>query len=101
MGTTAAVGAPVLALLYQHRPGPVLRATLGFLYVVSSLVMLGLLHLAGRFGVHELSLGLALMPGVVIGYLTAQQAARYLDRGHTRKAVLLLSALSAVALIVR
>ena len=101
MGTTAAIGAPVLALLYQHHPGPVLRATLGFLYFISSIVMLVLLHLAGRFGTHELVLGLVLMPGVVVGFLIARYLSSYLDRGYSRGAVLAISAVSAVLLIVR
>ena len=101
MGATAAVGAPVLALLYQHHPGPVLRATLGFLYFVSSVVMLALLHLAGRFGTHELLLGLALIPGVVVGYLIAGYLSPYLDRGYSRMAVLAISTISALLLILR
>ena len=47
MGTTAAIGAPILALLYQHEVGKTLRATLALLYLLSSVGMLVLLHLAG------------------------------------------------------
>ena len=101
MGTTSAIGAPVLALLYQHHPGPVLRATLGLLYLISSIVMLALLHLAGRFGMNELRLGLMLIPGVVAGYLLAGLLARFLDRGYSRMAVLVISTLSAFLLILK
>ena len=101
MGVTSAIGAPVLALLYQHHPGPVLRATLGLLYFISSIVMLVLLHLAGRFGMNELRLGLVLIPGVIAGYLLAGSLARYLDRGYSRLAVLVLSTLSAFVLILK
>ena len=101
MGVTSAIGAPVLALLYQHHPGPVLRATLGFLYAISSIVMLALLHLAGRFGMNEVRLGLVLIPGVVAGYLLAGALARHLDRGYSRIAVLVISTLSALVLILR
>ncbi len=34
LGTSVGIGAPVLALLYQHFPGPALRATLAYLYFV-------------------------------------------------------------------
>jgi hypothetical protein len=101
MGVTSAIGAPVLALLYQHHPGPVLRATLGFLYFISSIAMLVLLHLAGRFGMEELRLGLALIPGVVVGYLLAGCLSRFLDRGYSRMAVLVISTLSALVLILK
>lgn len=101
MGTTAAIGAPILALLYQHQPGPVLRATLGLLYLLSSMVMLALLHLAGRFGTQELFDGLMLVPGVLIGYCIAGYLAKYIDRGYSRIAVLAISTLSALVLIAR
>jgi len=101
MGVTSAIGAPVLALLYQHHPGPVLRATLGLLYFISSIVMLVLLHLAGRFGINELQLGLVLIPGVIVGYVLAGFLARHLDRGYSRRAVLVISTLSALVLLVK
>lgn len=101
MGVTAAIGAPVLALLYQHTSGRTLRATLGFLYLLSSLMMLVFLHLAGHFGGKELRLGLYLVPGFLAGYVLAAPIARMLDRGHTRIAVLSISTAGAVLLIAR
>lgn len=101
MGTTAGMGAPVLALTYQDEHGPALRATLAFLYVVSSVLMLAALHLAGRFGAHHAALGLLLVPGFVLGWFIAAPLARRLDRGHTRAAVLVISAASALLLIAR
>jgi len=99
MGTTAGIGAPVLALFYQRLEGAALRATLGLLYCVSSLVMLTALHLAGRFGKSEAILALQLTPGVLAGYWLSPYLARWLDRGHTRHAVLALSIVSALTLI--
>ena len=101
LGTTSAIGAPVLALLYQYEKGATLRATLGFLYFVSSLMMLTLLHFAGKFGWHEFLLGLWLIPGFVMGYLAAGRIAAFLDQGYSRIAVLLISTLSAVSLMMK
>ena len=101
MGTAAGIGAPVLALLYQQLSGPRLRATLAFLYAASSVVVLGVLHLLGRFGTGELLLGLALVPGFVLGYLVSPGLAQYIDRGYARPAVLWVSTLSALLLIGR
>ena len=91
----------MLALLYQHQTSPVLRATLGLLYLVSSIIMLSLLHLAGRFGINELILGLVLMPGMIVGYLVAGYLSPCIDRGYSRIAVLLISSISAGLLILR
>jgi uncharacterized membrane protein YfcA len=101
MGTTAAIGAPVLALLYQFEEGKVIRATLGVIYFISSLIMLLFLHFAGHFNLTDVLLGLALMPGFVLGYLFAGNMAKWVDRGYTRSVVLLLSATSAVFLIAK
>jgi uncharacterized membrane protein YfcA len=101
MGATAAIGAPVLALLYQHEESKTLRATLGFLYVVSSIVMLAFLYAADRFGARELRLGLYLVPGFLAGYVLAAPVARLLDRGYSRAAVLLISTVSAAILVVK
>lgn len=101
MGTTAAIGAPVLALLYQYHEGRTLRATLGFLYFLSSIMMIILLHLHNQFGLVQIKQGLLLMPGFVLGFLIAQPIAKYLDKGFTRPAVLIIAFGSAFYLIVK
>ncbi|MEQ1800762.1 MAG: sulfite exporter TauE/SafE family protein [Gammaproteobacteria bacterium] len=101
MGASSGVGAPPIALLYQHREGPELRPTLGFVYAASSVIILVFLALFGKFGRTEAGLALLLVPGYVLGYLIAVPLARVLDRGYSRLAVLLLSAVSAIALLVR
>jgi hypothetical protein len=101
MGTAAGIGAPVLALLYQHHAGPAVRATLAFLYLLSSLMMLFFLHFAGRFGLAELLLGLHLVPGFLLGFFLAPRLIRFVDRGYTRPAVLLFSTISALTLIAK
>jgi uncharacterized protein len=101
MGMTAAIGAPILALLYQYEKGNALRATLAFLYLFSSVGMLLLLHVMGRFQWHELLLGLGLLPGILIGYAAASLVAPHIDRGYSRHAVLIISTMSALALIVK
>jgi uncharacterized membrane protein YfcA len=101
MGATSGAGAPPIALLYQHREGPELRPTLGFVYAASSVIILVFLALFGKFGPTEAGLALLLVPGYVLGYLIAAPLARVLDRGYSRIAVLLLSTVSAIALLIR
>jgi hypothetical protein len=101
MGALSGIGAPILGLIYQHEEPRVLRATLGFIFTVSSVAILACLHLAGRFGSHEAWLGVCLVPGYVLGYLVAPPLARALDRGRSRHAVLIISTLSALMLIAR
>jgi len=101
MGTTAAIGGPPLALVYQHAEGPRLRGTLAGYFVVAAAISIGVLALVGRFGLGDLCTGIALLPGVALGYSLSHRAARWVDRGFTRHAVLLVSALAALALVIR
>jgi uncharacterized membrane protein YfcA len=78
MGAISGIGAPILALLYQHEPPRVLRATLGFIFFISSIAILVCLHFAGRFGWEETWLGSWLVPGYVLGFLIAPPIARSL-----------------------
>jgi len=101
MGASSGVGAPPIALLYQHREGPELRPTLAFVYAASSAVILVFLAAVGRFDLHRATLAMWLVPGYVLGYLLAGPLARILDRGYSRVAVLTLSTVSAAALLLR
>ena len=101
MGASSGIGAPPIALLYQHRHGPELRPTLAFVYTAASAIILVFLALFGKFGQTEAGLALQLMPGYVLGYLIAAPFARLLDSGYSRLAILVLSAACALALLVR
>jgi hypothetical protein len=101
MGASSGVGAPPIALLYQHREGPELRPTLAFVYAASSMIILVFLTLFGKFGLREIGLALFLVPGYILGYFLAAPLARILDGGYSRAAVLVLSTVSALALLLR
>ena len=99
--TLASIGGPPVALINQDLPGPRLRATLATYFTLLSIVSIVSLVPAGRFGGNELRLSLALLPGVVVGFLLSAPLARFLDRGYTRIAILSVSAVAAILLIVQ
>lgn len=101
MGTATSIGGPPMALVYQRRSGPELRATLAAYFVVGAAFSLATLSVAGEFDGAGLAQGLWLLPGVLAGYAASGHLARVLDGGHTRTAVLVASATSAMALILR
>jgi uncharacterized membrane protein YfcA len=100
MATAAGLGGPPVALVYQRESGLRLRGTLAAYFIVGTMLSLGALAWAGRFGREEIRLSAFLIPGTMIGYLMSRRAAAYLDSGRTRAAVLTVSALSAVSVIV-
>jgi uncharacterized protein len=101
LGTVVSTGGPPMALLYQREPGPQLRGTLAAYFLVGVTLSLIGLHLSGHFGWPGLRAAAALVPGILAGYAISQKLARVLDRGYTRPAVLIVSALSSIVVIVR
>lgn len=101
MGASAGIGAPLLALLYQHETGARLRSTLAILYTTASILILLVLAGFNRFRTEEVIAGAYLVPGFILGYLIANRLSARMNDGFTRIAVLLVSASAAVALIWR
>jgi len=93
-GTTAAIGGPPIALLYQHEKGPVVRGTLSAFFVVGTAISIGGLAWAGKFGRPELQLTPVLLPGALVGFLLSGRLTRFMDRGWLRPAILVLSVLA-------
>jgi len=101
MGTASSTGGPPVALLYQNAPGARLRSTLSGYFVLGTIISLLGLVAAGRFGRYEFWSALALLPGVLIGFILPARTLSLLDRGYTRAAVLTLSAASGAIVILR
>jgi uncharacterized membrane protein YfcA len=101
MGITVASGSPFVALLYQHEKGPTIRATLAFIYFIACIMTLTILNRVNRFGMEEVIYGLYLTPGFLIGYMASGKLARYIDQGHSRRIILIISSISAMALIIK
>jgi uncharacterized membrane protein YfcA len=101
MGTTAAIGGPAVALLYQHDDGPTVRASLAAYFTVGSLMSITALFLVKRFGLHDLVQGASMLPGIAVGFALSGRSGAFLDKGRTRIAVLVVAGLSGVAAMLR
>lgn len=99
--TTTSIGGPPLALVYQHAPGPRIRATLALFFCVGNAVSLGSLAVSGHLDGHEVSVGLACVPCAAAGFVLAGPLRRYLDGGRMKAFVLVVVALAAVALLAK
>ena len=100
-GITTSMNGPPIALTYQHAPGPQVRGTLSVYFFISNLVLIGLFLALGKLGSQELIAGVILIPGVLLGLGFGRYLTGWLDAGRTRRAVLWVSAVSAVAVMVR
>jgi uncharacterized membrane protein YfcA len=101
MGTTASIGGPAIALVYQRASGPRIRGTLSAYFVIGILLSISGLTLIGRFGRIELVLALSLIPGVLVGFALSHRTARLLDRGYMRVGVLVVSAAAGTVVILK
>jgi uncharacterized membrane protein YfcA len=101
MGTAVSIGGPPIALLYQHESGPRIRGTLSAYFVLGVSMSLIGLHFVGLFGLTEFMLALQLLPGVLVGFILSRRVAGVLDRGRTRTAVLVVSAVSGAGVLLR
>ena len=101
MGTLTSIGGPPMALVYQKESAQRLRSTLAGFFLIGATLSVASLFAGGEFGWHELRLGLALIPGLVIGLGTSRKVARFLDNRYTRPAVLGFSALSSLTLLIQ
>jgi uncharacterized membrane protein YfcA len=101
MGTVSGIHGPPLAVLYQRAEMATARATMAFVFVFASMLSLVSLHLNGFFGREEAIAGLALVPGIAVGFAVAISGRRFISDGNARKAMLAIAAISAVILILR
>ena len=86
MATAAGLGGPPVALVYQRAPGLRLRGTLAAYFIVGTVISLGALALAGRFGAEEFRLSAFLVPGTVLGLLHVAAGGRLSrQRTHSRR----------------
>jgi uncharacterized membrane protein YfcA len=100
MATTAAIGGPPLAMVYQYLRGPQLRGTLSSIFVFGAIISLTALSTVGYFGLLELKLSAILLPGILAGYFISKYTAKILDRGFIRPAILVFSLLSGLVLLI-
>lgn len=99
MGITSAIDGPPVAVLYQHERGALVRSTLATYFLVGAAMSIVALTLVGRIGRHELLLASGLWPGIALGFVGSRWIGRWLDRGRTRTAVLLVAAFAGLAAV--
>lgn len=101
MGTTAAIGGPALAIVYSERPGPEMRSTIAFAFVLGFLLSFGALLAAGQVDRPDVALGLTLILPLLFGLWVGTRIAGRVRAGWLRTAVLTFAALGGLTVILR
>ena len=101
MDTTAAVGGPPLALLYQHQAASRVRSTLATCFLAGTVLSLTALGAAGEVEWWHVVAVTSLLPALAIGLGLAHLAARHLVDRSIRPAVLVFAAAAGISAIAR
>lgn len=98
--TATGIGGPPLALVYQHQPGPVLRATLAACFLIGEVLSLILLAATGRLHAAQVAAAAWLLPALGAGVLGTRWLYGRLDGRPLRLAMLAFALLSGVICLV-
>ncbi|MEV0701850.1 sulfite exporter TauE/SafE family protein [Saccharopolyspora sp. NPDC050389] len=101
LGTASSIGAPPVALLYQHEAGPRIRATLAAYMTFGGVLSLVALGVGGQIGLPQIYGTLVLLPFMAAGFALSGPLRRFLDAGWMRPCVLVLAGGGALFLIAR
>jgi uncharacterized membrane protein YfcA len=86
--TSTGVGGPPLALVYQHRPAPVLRSSVAACFLIGEVISLVILAVSGSIRLDQLRTAFLLLPAVVVGALASRLVHHRLDGKVMRYLVL-------------
>jgi uncharacterized membrane protein YfcA len=100
-GTTSSIAGPPVAIVYADRPGATLRATLSAFFLVSGALSFTGALIAGAVSGRALLWSAGLLPSVAVGFVLSKPLARRIDGDSLCASVLAVSAVAAVALLVR
>jgi uncharacterized protein len=86
--TSTGVGGPPLALVYQHRPAPVLRSTVAACFLIGEVISLVILAISDSISSDQLRMAVLLLPAVIVGALLSRLVHHRLDGRVMRYLVL-------------
>lgn len=99
--TSTGIGGPPLALIYQHRPAPVLRSTVAICFLLGELISLAVLAVGGRVTSGQVYFALLILPAVGVGALFSRIVHRRVGGRVMRVLVLGFALVSGVAVLLR
>ena len=101
MGSMAAVGGQILALIFQNHKIESIKSTLAFLYTIFSIVMLITFYFFDKFSYSQMISGFYMMPGFIIGFFIAPIFSKYFNPKYTKSIILSMATLGALMLIIK
>ena len=100
-GTATSIGGPPIAIVYQHRPAREIRTTMAVYFLVGATLSLVALLVSGDLDSDQVVAAAELLPFLAVGAVLGAVARRSIPAYVVRPAVLIVSAASALVLLVR
>ena len=100
-GLVAAIGGPPLALLYRDERGPTIRSTLGALFTFGVTLSIGARALTGHIAGSDVAVAAIFLVPTGVGFAISSQLLARVDDAAIRRAILVLSAPAAFALLLK
>jgi uncharacterized membrane protein YfcA len=97
--TATGIGGPPLAIVYQHKAGPVLRSTIAACFLIGQVLSLSALIALGRVSMAHLAAAAALFPALAIGTFASKHAHKGLEGQWLRRCVLAFAVVSGLGLL--
>jgi uncharacterized membrane protein YfcA len=101
MGMVASIGGPPMALLYRNESGPTIRATLSAVFTIGLCITIATRAIAGEIASSDVQIAGLLLPAQVVGFVASFRLRTLIDGKRLRSAILVISAVSAIALLAR
>jgi len=101
MGTLTAVGAPPMALLYQHEEQRRSAAMQNIFFAFGMIVSLGALGAVGLITRQHLVFAASLLPVVIVALYAAQPLAKHVAKSQIRPYALALAGIAATILLIK
>jgi uncharacterized membrane protein YfcA len=99
--TATGLGGPPYALVYQHRPAPVLRSTVALCFLAGEIVSLAVLAATGRAHAAQIGAAAWLLPALAAGAGTSHLVRHRIGGPWLRIGVLGFALASGIALLVK
>ncbi|MBL4801096.1 MAG: sulfite exporter TauE/SafE family protein [Emcibacter sp.] len=101
MGTITSIGAPPIALVYQHKTASVIRSTLAVFFLLGTIFSIIMLFIFDRFSMDHIYISTLFIPPLLLGFKLSNVIISRLNAKIVRFTILAMCGLSSLALIFR
>ncbi|EAR60201.1 sulfite exporter TauE/SafE family protein [Neptuniibacter caesariensis] len=101
MGTTTSIGGPPIALVYQNSREEIVRAQLGFYFLIGTSLSIIMLLISGNYSLKQIELTLPLIPATLVGFKLSEIFCNSMNSAQIKLYIAFISISSCLVIIYR